>query len=67
MGMKPKPTKEEEFIKGAKVGSEKEKKSILYLLRMPSDLRTKIKIKAAEKGITMSDLICEILEQNLKQ
>ncbi len=66
MEMKLKPTKEEEFIKGAKVEVEKEKKTILYLLKLPSDLRTKIKIKAAEKGITMSDLICEILEQNLK-
>jgi len=66
MGMKLKPTKEEEFVKGAKVGSEKEKKSILYLLRIPQSLRTKVKIKAAEKGVTMSDLICEVLEKNLK-
>ena len=64
--MKLKPAKEEEFVKGAKVGSEKEKKSILYLLRIPQSLRTKVKIEAAEKGITMSDLICEVLEKNLK-
>ena len=36
------------------------------LLRVLSNLRIEIKNKGNEKGITMSDLICEILEQNLK-
>lgn len=66
MVMKLKPTKEEKFVEGAKIGSGREKKTILYLLRIPQDLRTKVKIKAAEKGITMSDLICKILEKNLE-
>ncbi|HNQ36033.1 MAG TPA: hypothetical protein PKN80_08230 [bacterium] len=66
MVMRIKPSRnEEEFVRGAKLEHKESDATTLYLLRLPRDLRVKIKVKAAEAGQSMSDLICEILDRNV--
>lgn len=64
MTIKPKPHTVENFVDSAKM-STKEEKATLYLLRISPSLRIKVKMKAAEEGKNMSDLICEILGKSL--
>lgn len=66
MTMKVKPQKINDFVESAKTSTtERDSKATLYLLRISPYLRIKVKMKAAEEGKNMSDLICEILEKSL--
>ena len=63
MAIKNPKTKPEE--KNSLVDTEENKKRFSF--DMPIALHTKLKIAAAKRGQTMAEIICNILEDNLKQ